>query len=246
MPQHACQAVWYCCWESVLFVCTLTQITKWSKSSYHFLWYLMNIVNNSSLHIVCWHKHDTQHDSPLRHHHQQTHPAMTNSMTVQWHNVPTPCNNTKHDSPLHQHSANAPCNDTNMTHSMPVHSANTLQQHKRDTQYDSPLGQHSAMTHSMTAHCATSRKVPQNLTFRCGYFWFGIIIFWRFYFCMKKIKPVGYTRTLYSQTGKNTKWAETFVWCSLLIFKVVYRDHLTQLLPFVWDFVAKGQRLVWG
>ena len=35
-------------------------------------------------------------------------------------------------------------------------------------------------------------------------------------------------------------------WCLLLIFKVVYRDHLTQLLPFAWDFIAKGQRLVWG
>ena len=36
------------------------------------------------------------------------------------------------------------------------------------------------------------------------------------------------------------------VWCFLSIFKVVYRDHLTQLLPFAWDFEAKGQRLVWG
>ena len=36
------------------------------------------------------------------------------------------------------------------------------------------------------------------------------------------------------------------IWCLLLIFKVVYRDHLTQLLPFAWDFVAKGQRLAWG
>ena len=36
------------------------------------------------------------------------------------------------------------------------------------------------------------------------------------------------------------------VWCLLLIFKVVYRDHLTQLLPFARAFVAKGQRLVWG
>ena len=42
----------------------------------------------------------------------------------------------------------------------------------------------------------------------------------------KKSKPVGYTRTLYLQTGENTKWAETFVWCLLLIFKVVYQDFL--------------------
>ena len=67
-----------------------------------------------------------------------------------------------------------------------------------------------------------------------------------FYFWVKKSKPVGYTRTLYSQTGKNTKWAETFDSCLLLIFKVVRRDHLTQLLPFAWDFVVKRQRLVWG
>ena len=46
---------------------------------------------------------------------------------------------------------------------------------------------------------------------------------------------------MYLQTGENTKWAETFVWCLLLIFKDVYQDHLTQLLPFTWDFVAKGQ-----
>ena len=70
-----------------------------------------------------------------------------------------------------------------------------------------------------------------------------------FYFLVKRIKACWiyiYTSTLYSQTGKNTKWAETFVWCLLSIFKVVYRDHLTQLCPFAWDFVAKGQRLVWG
>ena len=43
---------------------------------------------------------------------------------------------------------------------------------------------------------------------------------------------------MYSQTGKNTKRAETFIWCLLLIFKVAYPDHLTQLLPF-----AKGFRI---
>ena len=35
------------------------------------------------------------------------------------------------------------------------------------------------------------------------------------------------------------------VWCLLLIFKVVYWDHLTQLLPFARDFIVKGQQLVW-
>ena len=71
---------------------------------------------------------------------------------------------------------------------------------------------------------------------------FCMLLFWS----EKKSKPAGYTRTLYSQTGKNMKWAETFVCCWLLIFEVVYQDHLTQLLPFAWDFVAKGQQLVWG
>ena len=77
-----------------------------------------------------------------------------------------------------------------------------------------------------------------------------IFLTWDFFnafiFVWKKSKPVGYTRTLYSQTGENTKWAETFVWCLLLIFKVQYQDHLTQLLPFARDFVMKGQWLVWG
>ena len=75
---------------------------------------------------------------------------------------------------------------------------------------------------------------------------------WDFFFFMllflseKNTKPVSYTRTLYSQPEKNMKWAETFVWCLLLFFKIVYQDHLTQLLPFAWDCIAKGQRLVWG
>ena len=87
------------------------------------------------------------------------------------------------------------------------------------------------------------RRPPKNLTFRCGNFWLGIF-FNAFIFLMKKSKPVRYTRTLCSQTGKNTKWAETFVWCLLWIFKIVYRDHLTQLHPFTMDFIVKGQRLV--
>ena len=72
------------------------------------------------------------------------------------------------------------------------------------------------------------------------------LFFMLLFFQWKKSKPVGYTRTLYSQTGKNMKWAETFVWCLSLIFKVVYQDPLTQLLPFTRDFVANGQQLVWG
>ena len=60
-----------------------------------------------------------------------------------------------------------------------------------------------------------------GLFFVCFYFW-----------VKNKSKPVRYTRTMYSQTGKNTKRAETFIWCLLLIFKVVYQDHLIQLLPF--------------
>ena len=41
--------------------------------------------------------------------------------------------------------------------------------------------------------------------------------FYTFYFWLKKPKPGGYTRTVYLQTGKHTKWAETFIWCLLLI-----------------------------
>ena len=37
----------------------------------------------------------------------------------------------------------------------------------------------------------------------------------------KKSKSVGYTRTMYSQTGKNTKWAETFIWCLLSILSCI-------------------------
>ena len=62
-----------------------------------------------------------------------------------------------------------------------------------------------------------------------------------FIFEWQKSKPVGYTRTLYLQTGGNMKTAETFVCCLLLIFKVACRDHLTELLPFAWDFVVKGR-----
>ena len=65
-------------------------------------------------------------------------------------------------------------------------------------------------------------------------------VFMLLFFSGKKSKPVGRTRTLYLQTGENTNWAETFVWCLLLIFKVAYQDPLTQLLPFTWDFVVKG------
>ena len=54
-------------------------------------------------------------------------------------------------------------------------------------------------------------------------FFYAFIFVWK----NKTKKTLGYTRILYSQTGKNTNWAETFVWCLLLIFKVVYQDHLT-------------------
>ena len=67
-----------------------------------------------------------------------------------------------------------------------------------------------------------------------------------FYFLVKKNQNLLDIQEHHSQTGKNTKWAETFVWCLLLIFKVIYQNHLTQLLPSTWDFVAKEQRLVWG
>ena len=54
-----------------------------------------------------------------------------------------------------------------------------------------------------------------------------LFIFYAFIFEWKKSKPVGYTRNMDSQTGKIPKWAEIFMWCLLLIFKVVYQDHLS-------------------
>ena len=39
-------------------------------------------------------------------------------------------------------------------------------------------------------------------------------------------KTVGYTRTIFLQTGKNTKWAETCILCLLFIFKAEYWDHV--------------------
>ena len=70
------------------------------------------------------------------------------------------------------------------------------------------------------------------------------IFFLCFYFWVKKIKTCWiYKNTVFANWEKY-EGTETFVWCLLLIFKVVYRDHLTQLLPFAWDFIAKGQRLV--
>ena len=88
---------------------------------------------------------------------------------------------------------------------------------------------------------------PPNRTFRCRHFWLGI--FWIFmivFLSEKNQNLLDIQAYCIRKQGKNTKWAETFVWCLLLIFKVVYQDHLSQLLPFAWDFIAKGQRLVWG
>ena len=51
-------------------------------------------------------------------------------------------------------------------------------------------------------------------------------------YCIRKLEKIRSERKL--------------VWCLLLIFKVVYWDHLTQLLHFAWDFIAKEQWLVWG
>ena len=67
-----------------------------------------------------------------------------------------------------------------------------------------------------------------------------------FYFLVKKIKTCWvYKNTVFAKWEKyKVSW--NFHSVLLLIFKVVYRDHLTQLLPFAMDFVAKGQRLVRG
>ena len=78
------------------------------------------------------------------------------------------------------------------------------------------------------------------------HFWFGTLFLMVFIFVRKK----KYQNLLHVQEqcihklGKTPKWAETFIWCLLLIFKVVYQDHLTQLLPFAWlhrERAAAGQ-----
>ena len=75
---------------------------------------------------------------------------------------------------------------------------------------------------------STPKPYIQMQTFLTWDFCFFILFGWN------KSKPVGYTSTLYSQTGKNIKWAETFVWCLVLIFKVVYQDHLTGIMVSFW------------
>ena len=47
---------------------------------------------------------------------------------------------------------------------------------------------------------------------RRGHFSFFILFDWK-----KPQKTGGYTRTVYLQTGKHTKWAESFIWYLLLI-----------------------------
>ena len=69
------------------------------------------------------------------------------------------------------------------------------------------------------------------------------------FFTEKKSKPVGYIQEhCIRKLRKIRSELKLLFGCLvlLLIFKVVYQDRLTQLLPFARDFVAKGQRLVWG
>ena len=68
---------------------------------------------------------------------------------------------------------------------------------------------------TLTPHIQLGSFLIWDFFFLCFYFW------------VKKSKPVGYTRKMYSQTVKITKWAEFFIWCLLLIFKVVYQDHFS-------------------
>ena len=52
-----------------------------------------------------------------------------------------------------------------------------------------------------------------------------------FYFLVKnKAKPIGYTRTMYLQTGKTTKWAETFLsgvyyWFLKLYTRIIWHSY---------------------
>ena len=66
-------------------------------------------------------------------------------------------------------------------------------------------------------------------------------------FLIKKIKTCWiYKNTLFANWEK---YKVSVSFCLVFIidfFKVVSWDHLTQLLPFAWDFIAKGQQLDWG
>ena len=77
---------------------------------------------------------------------------------------------------------------------------------------------------------------------RVRYFRPGIFIF---YFWVKKIKTCWiYKNTVFAKWGKyRVSWNFSFFGGCL---KIVYQDHLTQLLPLAWDFVGKGQWLVRG
>ena len=59
------------------------------------------------------------------------------------------------------------------------------------------------------------------------------------YFYVKKSKPVAVfaiQEHCVHKLGKIRSEPKPFVWCLLLIFKVVYQDHLTQLLPIALGF----------
>ena len=64
------------------------------------------------------------------------------------------------------------------------------------------------------------------------------LVFYAFIFEWKKSKPV--TRTLYSQTGKYMKWAETFVWCLLLFLKLYTGIIWHSYFPSHWISQQKG------
>ena len=62
----------------------------------------------------------------------------------------------------------------------------------------------------------------------------------------KKIQNLLDTYIYIYKNSVLSNWVKYNIRCLLLIFKVVYWDCLTELLPFACDFVAKGQQLVWG
>ena len=82
----------------------------------------------------------------------------------------------------------------------------------------------------------------QMQTFRLRISFFFMLL----YFSEKNLNPLDIQEHCIRKLGKIRSELKLLFGCLLLIFKVVYRDHLTQLLPFTRDFIAKGQRLDWG
>ena len=118
-------------------------------------------------------------------------------------------------------------------HAVPTFTANihilpTFTEHTHSTNF---YCQHTLIP-TFTANIHTLQK-----------FLICVSFFYAFIFEWNKSRPARYTRTIYSQTGKNT-----VSWNFYLVF---ITDFFKLYTGIIWlqtdtDFIAKGQRLVWG